>query len=75
MDLWYESWQVKLADKLEEFGLDRDNARLHCEQSKAALLQCSEASPGEFEQVVKDSTQDWTVRLYQLMGAEHGVAS
>ena len=43
----YAKWEPKLADKLEELGIDRDKARTHCEQSKQELLRAADNSTME----------------------------
>jgi HK97 family phage portal protein len=43
----YAKWEPKLADKLEELGIDRDKARTHCEQSRQELLRAADNSTME----------------------------
>jgi hypothetical protein len=71
MDKFYARWEPKLADKLEVLGMDRDLARVHCEESRAALLQV--AGESNQEQLLPSVTalvRGWGDRVYTLMGGE-----
>ena len=66
----YPKWESKLAEKLEAIGLDRDRARVHCEESRNQLLETAGNSTQEnLEENVKLLVESWTNRTYALMGA------
>jgi HK97 family phage portal protein len=63
----YAKWEPKLADKLEELGLDRDFARTHCEQSKQELLTLADNSTAEtLEANVRQAVSLWIHRKFEV---------
>jgi HK97 family phage portal protein len=68
IDANYAKWESKLAEKFEIFGLDRDLARLHCEESKAQLLQVASDSTQEtLKNNVELCVKDWESRVYSIL--------
>lgn len=68
IDKNYAKWEPKLADKLESVGLDRDLARIHCEESKAILLDVAGQSTAEtLEENVKTAVSEWKNRCFSIM--------
>lgn len=68
----YAKWEPKLAEKLESIGIDRDRARLHCEESQKQLLETAGNSTAEnLEANVKSLVESWTNRTFNLMGVNH----
>lgn len=68
----YSKWEPKLAEKLEAIGLDRDRARMHCEESREQLLDVAGSSTSDnLEANVKSLVESWGNRIYQLMGAQN----
>jgi hypothetical protein len=70
MDKYYASWEPKLADKLEELGIDRGSATDHCDESKKQLLECANATPEQFPETVKACVQNWESRVYKIIKKE-----
>lgn len=71
IDRNYAKWEPKLADKLEAIGLDRDLARMHCEESKTQLLRVAEQSTQEtLADNVRACVADWKNRTFNLIGVE-----
>jgi len=69
MERNYSAWEVKLADKLESIGLDRDNASVHCRESKNFLMDVAgRSTPETLEQNVRDEVANWHARYNQLKG-------
>lgn len=65
----YGKWEPKLAEKLESIGIDRDRARVHCEQSRKELLDIAGNSTSDnLEANVRSLVDSWTNRTYYLMG-------
>jgi HK97 family phage portal protein len=65
----YAKWEPKLAEKLEVLGLDRDLARIHCDESKAILLEIAGNSTVEtLENNVKNAVKDWKNRTFSMIG-------
>lgn len=65
----YAKWEVKLADKLEAIGLDRDLARIHCDESREMLLQVAQESTQEtLLENVTALVKDWRNRVYSITG-------
>jgi HK97 family phage portal protein len=63
----YAKWEPKLADKLEELGIDRDEATKHCEQSKAELLAVAGDSTEEtLEANVRQVVAGWINRKFEV---------
>lgn len=69
IDRNYAKWECKLADKLEAIGLDRDIARIHCDESKADLLRVAEESTQEtLLENVKKCVSNWKNRSFLMIG-------
>lgn len=69
IDKNYAKWEPKLADKLEAIGLDRDLARIHCDESREMLLQVAEQSTQEtLLDNVKSLVSNWKSRVYAITG-------
>ena len=67
----YAKWEAKLAEKLEILGLDRDLARIHCDESKRILLEVAGQSTTEtLENNVKNAVKTWENRVFTLIGGE-----
>jgi hypothetical protein len=65
----YGKWEPKLAEKLESIGIDRDRARVHCEQSRKELLDIAGNSTSDnLEANVRSLVDSWMNRTYYLMG-------
>jgi hypothetical protein len=65
----YAKWEPKLADKLEAIGLDRDLARIHCDESREMLLQVAQESTQDTLMVnVTALVKDWKNRVYSITG-------
>lgn len=63
----YPKWEAKLADKLEELGLDRDLASKHCEQSKSELLAVAgESTEDNLEANVRRVVAGWVNRKFEV---------
>lgn len=63
MDDWYADWEIKLGDKLEELGLDRSAAALHCEQSKQLILTAADSKADVFKTTLVECVEDWENRV------------
>jgi HK97 family phage portal protein len=71
IDRNYAKWEPKLADKLEVLGMDRDLARVHCEESRSALLNVAgESTQEKLLPSVTALVRGWGDRVYTLMGGE-----
>ena len=71
IDKNYAKWEPKLAEKLEVLGLDRDLARIHCDESRRILLEIAGNSTQEnLENNVKSAVETWKNRTFSLMGGE-----
>lgn len=70
MDGWYADWQVTLADKLEELGLDRDAAEYHCEESKIVLIEATESKPEQFKNTLEKCVKTWENRVNLMINKE-----
>jgi hypothetical protein len=69
MERNYSAWEIKLADKLESIGLDRDNASVHCRDSKNFLMDVAgRSTPETLEQNVRDEVANWHARYNNLKG-------
>jgi HK97 family phage portal protein len=63
----YAKWESKLADKLEELGIDRDLARVHCEESKQQLLEAAgESTEENLEANVRRVVAGWVNRKFEV---------
>ena len=66
----YAKWEPKLADKLEEIGIDRDLARVHCDESKQVLLDLAGRCTLEnLLDTVTAAVKDWPNRSHAILGA------
>lgn len=65
----YAKWQSKLADKIEAIGLDRDLARIHCEESTQKLAKlAAEYGQKDLQNAVKTEVESWGNRVFNLLG-------
>lgn len=64
VDKFYaKNWEPKLADWLEELGLDRGAATAHCEESKQKLLDvCDYSAPEELQSNIAKCVSTWRHR-------------
>jgi len=68
VDKFYERWERDLADKFESFGLDRDLATKHCQESKHQILAIAEKNHGdEVETVLRNATALWQNRSSKII--------
>jgi HK97 family phage portal protein len=66
----YPQWEAKLADKIEAIGLDRDLARLHCQESTRILASLAAKYGGEsLQKAVETEVKTWENRLFSLKGS------
>jgi HK97 family phage portal protein len=71
IDKNYAKWEAKLAEKLEILGLDRDLARIHCDESRSILLEIAgNSTPETLENNVKTAVKDWQNRVFTLIGGQ-----
>jgi cell division septation protein DedD len=71
IDKNYAKWEVKLAEKLEILGLDRDLARIHCDESRSILLEIAgNSTPETLENNIKTAVKDWQNRVFTLIGGQ-----
>lgn len=64
---FYTRWQSSFADRLEEFGLDRDLARIHCEESMRQLTEIAAKTTTEtLRNAVETCTKSWINRTKPL---------
>jgi HK97 family phage portal protein len=69
IDKNYAKWEPKLAEKLEVLGLDRDLARIHCDESRRILLEIAgESTQENLENNVKNAVETWKNRTFLLIG-------
>jgi hypothetical protein len=72
IDKYYAKWEPKLAEKLEAIGIDRDLARIHCEESREILLNVAGIStPENLEENVTKAVSTWTNRTYKIIGEQN----
>jgi HK97 family phage portal protein len=65
----YPQWEAKLADKIEAIGLDRDLARIHCQESTRILAGLAAKYGGEsLQKAVETEVKTWENRLFSLKG-------
>lgn len=63
----YTKWQAKLADKIEAIGLDRDLARIHCEESTRQLAELAvKHGPKDLKNAVENVVANWENRAISL---------
>lgn len=68
----YAKWEPKLAEKLEAIGIDRDLARIHCEESREILLDVAGTStPENLEENVTKAVSTWTNRVFKITGGQN----
>jgi HK97 family phage portal protein len=65
---YYANWEPKLANSLEDLGLDRGLATKHCNQSKQQLLTASETTPDRLKASVENCVANWENRYHTLTG-------
>ncbi len=71
LDKFYGRWEADFANKLESFGLDRDLATIHCDESIQALTAIAEKNHAdEVAAVVEKATSTWVNRVNQLLEGE-----
>jgi HK97 family phage portal protein len=71
IDKYYAKWTAKLADKLESIGLDRDLARVHCEESREILLGVAgDSKPDELKANVMATVATWKNRVNSILEGE-----
>jgi HK97 family phage portal protein len=67
----YPQWEAKLADSIEAIGLDRDLARLHCQESTQILAGLAAKYGGEsLQKAVETEVKTWENRLFSLKGLQ-----
>lgn len=65
----YAKWQSKLADKIEAIGLDRDLARIHCEESTQKLAElAAKYGQKDLQNAVENEVKSWGNRVFNLLG-------
>jgi HK97 family phage portal protein len=65
----YPQWEAKLADSIEAIGLDRDLARIHCQESTRILAGLAAKYAGEsLQKAVETEVKTWENRLFSLKG-------
>lgn len=68
----YAKWESKLADKLEAIGLDRDLARVHCQESTLELAElAAKYGPKDLKQAVENTVKAWENRVFTLKGQKN----
>lgn len=69
LDSFYaNNWEPKLANWLEEMGLDRDAASLHCQASKDRLMEiCDYATADNLSSSIAKAVTNWKYRAKDLM--------
>jgi HK97 family phage portal protein len=71
IEKYYAKWEPKLADKFESIGLDRDLARVHCEESKEQLLDVAgDSKPDELKENVTLQVATWKNRTNSILEAQ-----
>lgn len=71
MDNFYHAFEPRFADNLEKIGLDRDEARIHCEESKRLLLDvCGNSTDATLLYNVEQCVKNWKSRASKI-GASH----
>jgi hypothetical protein len=71
IDKNYAKWEAKLAEKLEILGLDRDLARIHCDESRSILLEIAgNSTPETLKNNIKTAVKDWQNRVFTLIGGQ-----
>jgi HK97 family phage portal protein len=68
----YPKWEAKLADKIEAIGLDRDLARIHCQESSRQLAElATKHGPKDLPNAIKNTVGTWESRVFSLKGAKN----
>lgn len=68
-NFYAKKWELYLADTLEEIGIDRDEARRHCAESRRLLLEvCDYSLPETLAENVAKCVSDWKNRASQIAG-------
>ena len=68
----YPKWEAKLADKIEAIGLDRDLARVHCQESTQQLAElAAKHGPKDLKNAVENTVKGWENRLFALKGQKN----
>ena len=68
----YPKWEAKLADKIEAIGLDRDLARVHCQESTRQLAElAAKHGPKDLKNAVENTVKGWENRLFALKGQKN----
>lgn len=68
-NFYSKKWELYLADTLEEIGIDRDEARRHCAESRRLLLEvCDYSLPETLAENVAKCVSDWKNRASQIVG-------
>ena len=65
----YGKWESKIADKIEAIGLDRDLARIHCQESTQILAGlAAKHGQKDLKNVVETEVKTWGNRVFNLLG-------
>lgn len=68
IELFYQKWEIKLADHIERLGGSRDAATLHCQQSLEQLINLSGGcNQEELAGKVQELVNTWSVRSLDLL--------
>lgn len=71
-DFYAKKWEPKLADWIEELGMDRDHATAHCKESKRRILEaCDRSTNDDLVENVSAVVQNWKLRANQIGKAEY----
>lgn len=73
MDNFYgKNFETNFADNLENLGIDRDEARVHCEESKRRLLEvCGNSTADTLVANVKLCVENWKTRANYIGDKKH----
>lgn len=65
----YGKWESKIADKIEAIGLDRDLARVHCQESTQILAGlAAKNGQKDLKNAVETEVKTWGNRVFNLLG-------
>ena len=65
----YGKWESKIADKIEAIGLDRDLARIHCQESTQILAGlAAKHGQKDLKNAVETEVKSWGNRVFNLLG-------
>ena len=65
----YGKWESKIADKIEAIGLDRDLARIHCQESTQILAGlAAKHGQKDLKNAVETEVKTWGNRVFNLLG-------